>query len=627
MTRIKQLALGAVLLAVAVPAVAAGTASAAQSSAARSAAAWQDVAGTPPARRNGARPDVRPDRFRALTLDRRALARVLAAAGRERRLTISLPAPDGGLRRFAVRRSSVMEPGLAAAHPEIATYAGTGIDDRGASIRLDLTPQGFHAAIRGPGGTWYVDPYYHRDQSLYASYRGADLRANPHGAFVEHDVLGARAARSAPGRVGPAVQLRTYRLALVSDPTYATFHGADDVLAAKVTLINRVNELYEDDFAIHLSLIDGTEQLNLDTAAKMTGANGPCGAAPCYTADQADSCSGETLDRTRIVLGQLIGASNFDVGHIGMGNSGGGIAYLGVVGDDLKGGGCTGVTQPTGDLFAVDYVAHEIGHQFAGNHTFNGIDGACGGNIAGTSVEPGSGVTVMAYAGICATDDLQPHSDPYFSQRSIDEVTAYTGGAADAVDEVQVVSLRGFSGTDSFRLSYNGAQSAVITRGTNYSSAGIATAIKGIAGFPAGGTVTVVDWDDAGERRRTPASRCGSGARCEHGRVAAEHHLAGRDHRLRGRDGAGRAEPQRRHREPDRQPRAGGHRARRVHDPEAHAVQPHRLGDRRRRRHAHLPVGAERQRAPARASSPTPRPAGRCSASSAPPRSSVPRTR
>ena len=118
------------------------------------------------------------------------------------------------------------------------------------------------------------------------------------------------------------------------------------------------------------------------------------------------------------MLGQLIGASNYDVGHIGLGVNGGGVAFLGVVGWDYKGSGCTGLPQPQGDFFAIDYVAHELGHQFAGNHTFNGVQRACsGGNREpGASVEPGSGSSVMAYAGICLQDDLQPHTDPYFSQ-------------------------------------------------------------------------------------------------------------------------------------------------------------------------------------------------------------------
>lgn len=48
-----------------------------------------------------------------------------------------------------------MEPELQAAHPEIRTYSGADAD--GSSIRLDITPMGFHAFVRRPDGVTLAD--------------------------------------------------------------------------------------------------------------------------------------------------------------------------------------------------------------------------------------------------------------------------------------------------------------------------------------------------------------------------------------------------------------------------------------------------------------------------------------
>ncbi len=464
----------------------------------------------PDARPSGPRVRVDPTEFSAVQVDLAAVRGTLsqaprAGAGRGS-LPLDVPDPTGGTERFAVQQTTVMQSRLAAAHPEITTYSGRSLDHPGTTIALDVTPMGFHASVRGPVGqrAWYVDPAYNtRGTTLHLSYYGGSV-PKAVDAFVEREAPSIRraVARRVGGSAtapGALVRQRAYRLALTSDPSYAAYFGTRNVLAEKVTLINRVNQIYNDDLAITLRLVNATNSLNLDTEAKATGANGPCGAHACFDAATTDTdsqlayCSGESLGRNRTVLGQIVGASNYDIGHLALGVNGGGIAYLGVVGADYKGGGCTGLPAPKGDFFAIDYVAHEMGHQFAGNHTFDGVQYACsGGNRSGkTSVEPGSGSSVMAYAGICLQDDLQPHTDPYFSQRTITEVSRYTGTAIPRVVEVQTVSLRGFtSNGDTVTLGYPGATPVTLTRGVDYSRAAIEAAVEGLTGK----NVTIAQW-------------------------------------------------------------------------------------------------------------------------------------
>ena len=161
-----------------------------------------------------------------------------------------------------------MEPGLAARHPEIKTYAGRGIDDPAATIRADQTPLGFHASVRSPGGAWYVDPYYHLDDSVYITYYGRDVSDDPHGAVrragARRGHRPARARRPSRRARGAAADLPARA---PHRPDYSTyFGGPQNVTAAKVTLMNRVNQVYEDETAIRLVLIADNDRLNLDTA-------------------------------------------------------------------------------------------------------------------------------------------------------------------------------------------------------------------------------------------------------------------------------------------------------------------------------------------------------------------------
>ena len=456
---------------------------------------------------------VDPARFSAVRVDPRDVRAQLAGApalGSSRSTVFELPTPSGGTERFAVQRSSVMQAKLAAAHPELRTWSGMSLDHRGTSVALDVTPMGFHASVRGPNGqdAWFVDPAYNRrDTSEHLVYYGRSLPKTTSSPVerelpdIERTIAGQRFRKQTA--TSATVEQRVYRLALLSDPTYADYFGAENVLAEKVTLMARVNQVYNDDLAIRMVLVEGSEKLSFDTVEEATGPNGPCGTHPCYTLDpdattyiegQLSYCDVGTLQRNQTVLGQLVGASNYDLGHIALGTNGGGIAGLGVVGGIEKAMGCTGIPDPVGDYYAIDYVAHEIGHQFAGNHTFNGNRWSCsGGNRSQeTSVEPGSGTSIMAYAGICRQDNLQPHSDPYFSQRSISEINAYTRGDAPEPVEVQDVSLTDFDAGDTITLDYPGAEAdpVTLTSGSTYTAANLEAAIERLTGE----NVTIAKW-------------------------------------------------------------------------------------------------------------------------------------
>ena len=324
---------------------------------------------------------------------------------------IMIPMPDGTQAAFEYCESPILHPDLAAQYPDIHTYVGQGIDDPAATLRFDWTPMGFHAQILSPKGAVYVDPYY-GDDDLYASYykRDAFKEDASFQCFVQSiaQLPSARAAaQSITTRSGS--QLRTYRLALAATGEYTAFWGSvANALAGMTTTINRVTGIYETELSIRLELVANTEDLIYTDA----------GTDP-YSNDDGFAMLSENIS----TVNSIIGSSNYDIGHV-FSTGGGGVAYIRSVCNSQKAGGVTGSSSPTGDSFDVDFVAHEMGHQFGGNHTFNGANGNCsGGNRNGaTAYEPGSGSTIQAYAGICGVDDLQSYSDPFFHHESLNEM-------------------------------------------------------------------------------------------------------------------------------------------------------------------------------------------------------------
>ncbi len=372
-----------------------------------------------------------PTKYRPLSLNFQGMKAFLALAPSEKHVdarvsthVLSLPMPEGGFEHFRIVYSPIMEDPLAAMFPEIRTYKGAGIEDPTAYIRLDATPQGFHAMVLRTGkSTVYIDPYAKGDTQLYISYLKKDFVAV--NKVMTCDFVGAVADMADPmggsaQRLFGDCQMRTYRLALSATGEYTAFQGGTVALAqaAQVTTMNRVNGVYEREMAVRLNIVANNNLIVYANSATDPFTNGNPG-----------SMITENQNNTTTVIGN----ANYDIGHV-FGTNSGGLAGLGVVcSNGNKARGVTGSGAPVGDPFDIDYVAHEMGHQFGGNHTFNSNQGACAGNQNNnTAMECGSGTTIMAYAGICGAHDVQANSNDYFHTVSLREIYTFIIGSGNA---------------------------------------------------------------------------------------------------------------------------------------------------------------------------------------------------
>ncbi len=340
-------------------------------------------------------------------------------AAKNNPLLLTLPMPDGTMQNFKVAKSTMMEQGLADKFPEIKTFTLQGIEDGTAVGRMDFNSNNFHAFLRSANGSFLIDPAGDHYISFYKKNKFVPKTAR-HECDFDHsnDDHLLQAATRTTFSVGE--ELRTYRLAVSTTGEYASYHGGtvSSVLAAIVTTVNRINTVYEIDLAVRLILVADNDQLVF-----LDAANDPF----------ENNSAGGMLNQNPNTINSIIGSDNYDIGHV-FATGGAGLAGLGVVCSNGKARGTTGVFPPTGDFFDIDYVSHEIGHQFGATHTFNN----CGGNeTSGTAFEPGSGSTIMAYANLCGVNNVQFSSDPYFHGISLQNIFDFLdAGGVDCAEAI-----------------------------------------------------------------------------------------------------------------------------------------------------------------------------------------------
>jgi trimeric autotransporter adhesin len=382
-----------------------------------------------------------PTNFKVYELNLKKFKKEISLAKTNELTIIELPTANG-IQKFSVSEASSLAKGLALKHPLIKSYLAKGIDDLSATARFSFGTDGFHGVIFYTNQTsFYIDPYT-KNYSTYISYSRSSLPQKDNDFKCEVDEQVKEITKtSLIYRTADDGLLRTYRLALVCSGEYAQFHlnnqgissTASDVekkeavLSAMNTSMTRINGVYERDLGVRMEIVEDNEQVIFLDAS---------------TDGITDGSAGTMISQVQNICDTTIGDANYDIGHI-FSIGGSGLASLGVVcNSGSKARGVTGISTPLGDPYDIDYVSHEMGHQFGAYHTQNN---SCNRNPS-TAVEPGSASTIMGYAGICPPN-VQSNSDDHFHSVSIAEMwnriettascasTTSTGNSAPVITE------------------------------------------------------------------------------------------------------------------------------------------------------------------------------------------------
>ncbi|MPT32722.1 MAG: T9SS type A sorting domain-containing protein [Chryseobacterium sp.] len=338
---------------------------------------------------------------------------------------ILMPNEKGELQKFLVWEYSNFTPEVQEKFAGIKSYMGIGVTDPTAYLRFSISDIGLSSTVIKNGGSNFIEPYSVGDD-VYAAYESSSRLLDEKEGFVCSTMDGI--AQGQPEEFNPNRSsnqvFKTFKLAMSAQAEYSQYHiaraGANDatddekklvVLAAINNTVTRVNALYEKDLAVHFNLIDILPIIYLDA-----------------TTDPYTTSYNSQVQST---LTSVIGAANYDIGHLlAYAGPNGNAGCIGCICNSNKGSAFTSHYIPVSDIFDIDYVAHEMGHQVGANHThtYSGSEGS------GVQVEVGSGNTIMAYTGITGAYDTQFNSNDFFTYRNILQIQNNLANKACAVN-------------------------------------------------------------------------------------------------------------------------------------------------------------------------------------------------
>jgi len=357
------------------------------------------------------------------------------SANKKQKNKTTIPFPDsyGKTSNYSVTETPTLSPVLQEKFPNIRSYTGVSQENPHTKIRFSTSKAGLHLIkFQENNEIEFIDPYT-QNGDYYTVYSKKSIPKRLKNWTCNFDEKAQHHKSSKKANTTTVATLKTFRMALSCTLEYAQFHIEDQnidatadiltkkeaVLSAMNITLTRVNGIFEKDLAITMQLVDNNEKL-------------------IYLDSESNPYSGDVfnqLDQIQAACDNEIGFNKYDIGHLfRVGDAG--IAELSGACTGVKAMGITGTNPPIGDSFDVDYVAHEIGHQLGATHTFNN---SCNENRTNYSaVEPGSGSTIMAYAGICFPN-VQNNSDTYFHSVSISQIqtNTNTGASTCATESLQ----------------------------------------------------------------------------------------------------------------------------------------------------------------------------------------------
>ncbi|NBC06343.1 MAG: T9SS type A sorting domain-containing protein [Bacteroidetes bacterium] len=414
------------------------------------------------------RSTMRLTNFKSMQLDFDGLRIALADAPQEYTQAaqtaapeVMLPMPDGRLEAFSVVYSPIMAPGLAARYPNIATFKVYSQERPAVSGRIGFGPDRFHAFLQTPEGGVFIDPLYKGASEFYSVFYTADVDVPAH--IAANLACGFEAGSAGLGHKSKTEQLETrsldavslykYTFGLATSGEFASYHGASTkqaVMQKVVEIMNRSNQVLENDVAVRLELAENT-----DDAFFLSTNDDPFN-------DGSDVPN--SYQQTPTILNEIIGQDNYDIGHSFIAFCGGGVVGIGggnACNENLNSGNFKGFgiscQFEQNDLFAVEIVCHEVGHQLSASHTFNNCENNEPNITEATAYEPGGGSTIMSYTSACGSQTIQSSADPYFHSANVEQILQYTrvdagSGCAEVIAVENNAPTVTLSYTDGFRI-------------------------------------------------------------------------------------------------------------------------------------------------------------------------------